>query len=206
MRIPVMILRSFGRTGSRGMAPTVAADEKARLRGFAMLVALGDQQAARSAWRSALEAANRRRGPLDHPAGWLRRRIMRRLDHGLWAHVERRLPAASEELEVERRATLRSFGASDAVISGLRALSVPERAAVIGQEIEHLDPAEVGELLGRQDAARERFVSRAVRRYVRGAEAVLAEEPWARRQATGDIAQRVTAAADRAAGLDEVSA
>jgi hypothetical protein len=201
-----MISRLFGTTGSTGTAPTLAADETARLRGFAMLVALGDQHAARSAWRSVLEAASRRRRPLDHPAGWLRRRIMRRLDHGLWAHVERRLPAASEELEVERRATLRAFGASDAVISGLRALSVPERAAVIAQEIEHLDPVEMEELLGRPDAARERFVSRAIRRYVRGAEAVLAEEPWARRQATGEIARRVTAAADRAVGLDEVSA
>jgi hypothetical protein len=35
---------------------------------------------------------------------------------------------------------------------------------------------------------------------------VLAEEPWARRQAGGEIARRVTEAADRAAGLDKVSA
>jgi hypothetical protein len=201
-----MILRLFGRTGRAGIASRVAADEKARLRGFAMLVALGDQRAASSAWRGALDAASRRRQPLDHPAGWLRRHVMRRLDHGLWAHVERRLPAASEELEVERRATLRAFGASDAVISGLRALSVAERAAVVAQEIERLDPAEIDELLGRQDAARRRFAARAISRYVKGADPVLAEEPWARRQASGEIARRVARAADRAAGVEELSA
>lgn len=201
-----MISRFFGNPGSKGTAYPVAADEKVRLRGFAMLVALGDQPAATSAWRSALDAAARRRQPLRHPAGWMRRRIMRRLDHGLWAHVERRLPAASEELDVERRATLRAFGASDAVISGLRALSVPERAAVVAQEIEHLDAADIGEMLGRKDAALLRFLAHALSRYVRGAETVLAEEPWARRQAGGEIARRVTEAADRAAGLDKVSA
>jgi DNA-directed RNA polymerase specialized sigma24 family protein len=197
-----MISRLSHTTGSHALVPPVAADQKARLRGFSMLVALGDQQAAMDAWWSALDAARRRRQPIAHQAGWLRRRVARRLGHGLREHIERMMPAAHEELDVERRATLRAFGASDGVISGLRALSVEQRAALVAHEIEHLETDDLAALLGRRNAAAQRFLARAVRGYLRGAEPVLAEEPWARRQQTGDIARRVAAAADPPAGLE----
>lgn len=190
--------RMFSRAGRAVVAQPISADEQVRLRGFAMLVALGDQHAANAAWRRALDAAARRgaRQPLTRPAGWLRRRVLRQLDGGLIDRVQQHLPNATRELDEERRATLRALGATDVVIHGLRTLSAPERAAVVAHAIERLDPSDLGELLGVREAAIPRVVARAVRHYVKGADAMLSEEPWARRQAEGDLARRVAAAAD----------
>jgi DNA-directed RNA polymerase specialized sigma24 family protein len=178
--------------------PQMTAEETVRLRSFAMLVSRGDQHAALAAWRKALDAGTRRRRPLAHPAGWLRRRVLRELDGGFRQRVERLLPATDEAFDVERRATLRALGASDAVIAGLWSLSPTDRAAVVAHAVERLDPVDVGEALGLRERGTRRVVARAMRRYLRGANAMLAEEPWARRQASGDIADRVAAAAEQA--------
>ena len=187
-------------SASEGASTVVGTDQETRLRGFAMLVALGDQHTASVAWRRALDARarHRPRQPMPLAEGWLRRRVLREIDEGLHDRVERLISFADDELEVGRRATLRALGASDAVIHGLKSLSPRERGVVVAYAVERLDPREIGEMLGRGEPATHRIITRAMRRYVRGAEAMLAQEPWARRQAGGEIAARVEAAAGRA--------
>lgn len=194
-------------TGRHDVGPATSAAERSQLRGFAILVALGDQHAATAACRVALQAKARRGSrQVAHPAGWIRHRILQRLDGGVVGRARRLLPAAEDAQEFERRATLRALGASDAVIQGLASMSPIERAALVSHLVERLDAADIDELLGLPRFASRRVLARAMRRYLKGADAVLAEEPWARRHSSGDITGRVTAAADEASAQAEVPA
>jgi hypothetical protein len=107
---------------------------------------------------------------------------------------------------VERRATLRALGASDAVIGGLSSLGLLDRGLVVAHEVERLPMDEVESLLGRDAAGARRRVSRALHGYVRGALKLLAEEPWARREPSGELATRIaTVARHHPAGAKELS-
>ncbi|HEY7462853.1 MAG TPA: hypothetical protein VH987_00225 [Candidatus Limnocylindria bacterium] len=168
----------------------------ARLRGFAVLVALGDQPAALRACERALADGERRhaRHGLAHPEGWLRGRVIHHLG-GLPQPLARWLAPSDEAHMIERRATLRALGASDAVIGGLSSLSLLDRGLVVAHEVERLPMEEVQAMLGRDAAGARRRVSRALHGYVRGALKLLEEEPWARREPSGELATRIAMAA-----------
>ncbi|MGH2455821.1 MAG: hypothetical protein ACRDHD_06145 [Candidatus Limnocylindria bacterium] len=71
----------------------------------------------------------------------------------------------------DRRAALRSLGATDDVFAGLAALTTEERAALIASAIEQFGTMDVETILGREPTASHRLVQRARRRYL---DAVLA--------------------------------
>lgn len=165
------------------------------LRGFAVLVALGDQQTAERALERALDDGERRDAarPIERPAGWLRRRVIQHL--GEPPRPLARWLATDAALLEERRATLRALGASDAVIGGLGALGAFDRGLVVAHQIEHLAMPELQAILGREDAATQRRVSRALRGYLNGAARLMAEEPWARREPSGPVSRLLASVA-----------
>jgi DNA-directed RNA polymerase specialized sigma24 family protein len=138
----------------------------ARLHGFALLVALGDRQAAAAASSKALSDAGSRLAELRHPeraAAWLRARVARSLSR-------HRRPAVPEH---ERRETLRGLGVTDAAFAGLATLSPRERAVFVAAAIERLEPIDVEQVAGRDPDGTARLVDRARRRYLQAAVALL---------------------------------
>lgn len=186
---------------AKGDSSPAVTERERRLYGFAVLVALGDDVAATAAWQAALAAYPRQlAADPDTPAdGWLRRRVLDGLHEPLKRRVDRLLRIAPE-LPVEARARLRALGASDAAISGLRVLLPADRGMVIASSAEHLDAADLRVLVGRGDTGTRRMIARAMGRYVRAAQASLAGQPWIRREPTGELAERVAAAAGTPGG------
>ena len=168
----------------------------ARLHGFALLVALGDREAAAGAAAEAMSAASSQLVELRHPeraAAWLRRRVVASLAGA----------RGTRSPETERRAALRALGVPDPAFDGLATLTAVERAALVSASIERLDPLDVEEVLGRSTSEVRRLLERARRRYLAGAGAAMARESPtlpADPNAPGDVARRVEAVAARTMG------
>jgi hypothetical protein len=165
----------------------------ARLHGFAMLVALGDQRSAERAAGFALAAGAGQAAALRHPeraAAWLRARTLRDLHEHGW--LNRSTPVEA------RRAALAELGVGNAAFRGLAGLSMDARAALAASAIERFDPIDIETILRTAPAAARHAVAQARNRYLRfasrgpdGAE----PDPG---QPSGEIARRVEAVAMRA--------
>jgi len=111
------------------------------LHGFALLLTLGDRRRAIALATDAFAAADPHAAELRHPeraAAWLRSRVT-----AAAGRRDSRIDAA------ERLDALGPLGVSAAVLAGLAALGVRERAALIGSGIEGLDDRDVGTIVGR---------------------------------------------------------
>ena len=164
----------------------------ARLHGFAMLVALGDQPSAERAAGFALAAGAEQAAALRHPeraAAWLRARTLRGLRERHW--LKRSTPIEA------RRAALAPLGVSDAVFRGLAGLSMDARAALVASAIERFDPIDVETILDAAPAPTRHAVAQARNRYLRFAarEGASDGDPG---QGAGEIARRVEGVATRA--------
>lgn len=157
-----------------------------RLHGFALLLTLGDRALAVRLTADALADGVARAAELRHPeraAAWLRRRVARSMPR------RRRAPSPAEE-----RAAVEELDVDPAVIDGLAALSVPERAGLIAADVERLDARDVETIVGRGGPALERLLARARRRYFDGYAAVpIAAEPFP----DGLLIRRIRAVAAR---------
>lgn len=157
-----------------------------RLHGFALLLTLGDQALAARVSARALAAGAARGGELRHPeraAAWLRSQVV--------AGLPRRM---REPSPAEERVALEPLAVDRAVIDGLAALSVRERAALVASEIERLDPRDVEAVVGRSGRRFERLLGQARRRYIRAHSAA----PLPDAMPDGPLATRVRDAAGRA--------
>jgi DNA-directed RNA polymerase specialized sigma24 family protein len=165
-----------------------------RLHGFAMLVTLGDQQAAERVAGFSLAAGAEQAAALRHPeraAAWLRARTLRALRSRRWLR-------GSTPIEV-RRAALAPLGVGEAVYRGLAALSIDARAALVASDIERFDPIDVETILDAAPAATRHTVARARNRYLQSASDGASEEAdWAPYEPAGELAGRVQAVAARA--------
>ena len=111
------------------------------LHGFALLLTLGDRRRAVSLTADALAAGEAHATELRHPeraAAWLRARVV--------AAAGRRDSRIDAQVRLDALDTL---GVSPAVLAGLAALGVVERAALIGSGIERLDDRDVAAIVGR---------------------------------------------------------
>jgi len=127
------------------------------LHGFALLLTLGDLGRAAQLAGSSLGAGMARIDELRHPeraAAWLRARIVKAIR-----------PRSATNARVSPLA-LRGLGADPAVVAGLAALDVPERAALIASLIEGLDPRDVAVVVGRDGARLRHLLTSARRRYL----------------------------------------
>ncbi len=179
----------------------------ARLHGFALLLALGDVQAAGAAARSALEAGSRRAGRGDIPGapdGWLRQRLLGAI-HPPLSQLQR-IFNREEPVGQDRRNVLRDLGVSDVALEGLIALSPVERAAVVAVGVEGTDAVGLRRVLNLGPAASQRVARRGFRHYFAAADAILQEKPWARREQTGDVAKQVSEVAETASGDSSAAA
>jgi DNA-directed RNA polymerase specialized sigma24 family protein len=157
-----------------------------RLHGFALLVTLGNRPLAARLSAEALAAAALRRHELRHPeraAAWLRARVL----SGLPRRVREPSPA-------DERVALEPLDVDRAVIDGLAALSVRERAALVASDVERLDARDVADLVGRSGRALERLLSGARRRYMRAHAAA----PLADASPDGQLVARIRDVAHRA--------
>lgn len=184
--------RSSSATRSAPLSPEPLADafhdlHGRRLHGFSLLLTLGDRALAARLTADALAEGAARAAELRHPeraAAWLRRRVVRDVPR------RRRAPSPAEE-----RGAFEEMDVDPAVIDGLAALSVSERAALIAADVERLDPRDVETVAGRGGAAGERLLVRARRRYVDGYASVpIAAEPGE----DGLLVRRIHAVAARA--------
>lgn len=113
-----------------------------RLYGFALLLVLGDRHAAARLTDDALDDATARLDELRHPeraAAWLRHRVLR-------SAAGRRSRLGPQE----RLAALDPLETDPAVLAGLQALRLQERAALIAASIERFDDLDVGVVVGQQ--------------------------------------------------------
>lgn len=173
-----------------------------RLHGFAILVTLGDRQAAEQAAGFALGAGAEQAAALRHPeraAAWLRERVLRGL------HQRRSLGRSAPPVEA-RRAALAALGVDDAVYLGLASLSGDARAALVASDIERFEPIDVETILDVAPAAARHAVSEARNRYLRFATRGSVEETDAARdQPEGELAVRVQGVATRAFSTGDAS-
>jgi DNA-directed RNA polymerase specialized sigma24 family protein len=130
------------------------------LHGFALLLTLGDRRRAISLTAGAFTAAEGHATELRHPeraAAWLRARVLRaagRRDSRIDAQV--RLDA------------LEPLSVSSAVLAGLAALDVVDRAALIGSGIERLDHRDVAVIVGCSGNRFDALLRRARQRFLDG--------------------------------------
>ncbi len=133
----------------------------ARLHGFAQLVTLGDRRAAAEAASAALLAGLRHAHELRHPeraAAWLRAHVVRSLAH-------RRLAAPRDAAARER--VLAALGARPLTCRALATLSLLERAAIVAEDVERLDPIDVETVIGKPPETSRRILRTARERYMR---------------------------------------
>ena len=164
-----------------------------RLHGFAMLITLGDQQAAERAAAFSLAAGAEQAAALRHPeraAAWLRARTLRAVRSGRWL---------KESTPIEmRRASLARLGVGEAVYRGLAALSIDARAALVASDIERFDPIDVETILDAAPSATRHTVAQARNRYLQSASDGASDEAdWALDQPAGEVASRVRGVAAR---------
>jgi DNA-directed RNA polymerase specialized sigma24 family protein len=158
-----------------------------RLYGFALLVTLGDRDAAARLARGALVAAGPHADELRHPeraAAWLRAWVVRTAG-GRYRSLPR---------SVDGRAGLTALGVDDATYAALAALAVRERAAIVASVVERLDARDVGVVVERDIPSLDRLLVRARRRFMERYAAHEAEGP----PPAGPYADRLSAAAARA--------
>lgn len=125
--------------------------------GFALLLTLGDPDAAESLATDALAAAEERVNEMRHPeraAAWMRARMVRR----------RRLRRSPPQLSAD---ALGALGVDSAIGSGLSALDELERAALVASVVERLDLRDVAVVVGRDGSRLQRLLAGARRRYLR---------------------------------------
>ena len=156
-----------------------------RLYGFALLLTLGDERLAAQATVGALVDGARdvteHRYP-ERAAVWLRARVLRRVRR--W-----RSPASS------RSATaLEPLGVGERAFSGLEALSLRERAALVAIDVEQFDDGDAATVLDLRPASLLEVVRRARRRYLAAATATATDVD----HADGPVRSRVRRAASRA--------
>jgi DNA-directed RNA polymerase specialized sigma24 family protein len=159
-----------------------------RLQAFATLVTVGDGPLAAALVADALLAAAHHADDLQHPeraAAWLR--------HHVTKGAMRRRPADLPQPAAEwRHSTLREMRISRAAQSGLEALPVRERAALVAAELEGLEPLDVGVVTGQRDQQLWKTLSRARLHF---AEAFANAWDQGRAPVDGPLATRVREAA-----------
>jgi DNA-directed RNA polymerase specialized sigma24 family protein len=99
-----------------------------------------------------------------------------------------------EPSPADERVALEPLDVDRAVIDGLAALSVRERAALVASDVERLDARDVADLVGRSGRALERLLSGARRRYMRAHAAA----PLADASPDGQLVARIRDVAHRA--------
>ena len=133
-----------------------------RLHAFALLLTLGDRPRAAKLTEGALAAAAERPAELAHPergAAWLRNHVLRAAGGGLSRLVRRRRAPAN--------AAIPEIGASEALLRGLGALSLRDRAALILSDVERFRELDVADALGAGRSSVEDTVRRSRERYGR---------------------------------------
>ncbi len=163
-----------------------------RLHGFALLVSLGEPEAADRAAGEALAAGGQQASALRHPeraAAWLRARALRALHQGVSRGTAIPAPA--------RRATLAPFGVDGVVYDGLARLSMEGRAALVASAIERFEPIDTETILGASPAAARRVISQARTRYLEAVEGQASTHPGTVKT-EGDLAKRIREVAARA--------
>jgi hypothetical protein len=158
-----------------------------RLHGFAMLLTLGDRPLAAYLTAEALAAGALQHDELRHPeraAAWLRARVLRHLP-------ARRAPIPDEE----RRTTLAGLGVLARATDALAVLSPRERAGLIAEHVEFLEPLDVATIVDRDGQRLGRLLDRARARY---ASAFATQSGSSDPRGDGPLAARVRALADRA--------
>ena len=131
-----------------------------QLHGFALLLTLGDQQAAAKLAADALAAGAAQAHELQHPrraTAWLRRSV-------LDAAKRRRTDPNHDEPAM--RAALRALGVNDEAHAALSALSILERAAVVASDVEGLEEPDVAKVVGLDPMRSRRLVRDALRRAI----------------------------------------
>ncbi len=158
------------------------------LHGFALLLTLGDRARAARLSADALADASERLGELRHPeraAAWLRSRVVRDVTR------HRRVP---DPRSSDRVAILEQMDVDDAIIAGLAALRLRERAALVAANIERLGLPDVAVIVGRSDRQLSDLLARARTTYFRAYAATAGDaQPIA-----GPTVDRVRAIAARA--------
>ena len=169
-----------------------------RLHGFALLVALGEAEAAERAAGEALAAGGRQAAALSHPeraAAWLRARALR----GLHQSLSRGTPTSPPA----KRAALTSIGVDDTVYEGLAALSAEGRAALVASAIERFEPRDTETILGASPPAARRLIARARDRFLQVVEGQTAEQSGpSTSEPEGMLAKRIRDVAARAMSPD----
>jgi hypothetical protein len=123
---------------------------------------------------------------MHHPeraAAWLRRRVV--------MHVGRKVNVSGSALE--QRLGLGAIAVDGAVLIGLSRLNPTERAALVAEAVERLDPRDVATIVGRSGKRLAGLLAGARRKYLQGYAAASPEEAPA-----GIIAERVRDVAHRA--------
>jgi hypothetical protein len=164
-----------------------------RLHGFAMLITLGDEQAAERAAGRALAAGAERAAALRHPeraAAWLRARALHDLNR--WPRGGSSIPVAS------RREALAGLGVHDGVYEALAPMSVRARAALVASAIERFEPIDIETILDASPVATRHAIAKARDRYLR----LVRDEPGIPDGSSpgpdGELAKRVMAVVSRA--------
>jgi DNA-directed RNA polymerase specialized sigma24 family protein len=158
-----------------------------RLHGFAVLLTLGDRKLAAYLAAEALAAGAQQHDELRHPeraAAWLRARVLRHLR-----------PERSPKLDEARRATLAALGVAERASTALALLTPRERAGLIAEHVEALEPLDVATVIDRDGQRLTRLLARARARY---ASAFAREAEAASPPDDGPLAARVRAIADHA--------
>ena len=147
--------------------PTAAAFSelhRRRLHAFALLLTLGDRDAAGRLTMDALAAGDAQRAELAHPeraAAWLR--------HHVFAEVSRRrrgvLGGLLRRRRAPRPAAVPELRASDGLLASLAALPLRDRAALILWDVEGFRELDIADALGCRRSAVEEIVRRARQRY-----------------------------------------
>lgn len=156
------------------------------LHGFALLLTLGDRRRAFALTADALAAADTRATELRHPeraAAWLRSRLT--------ANARGRDSRIDAEMRLDALAPL---GVTTALLAGLAALDVVERAALIGLEIERLDGRDVATVVRRSGNRLDALLRRAREGFLQG----VAAAPDGPSSLGGPLTDLVRAAAARA--------
>jgi DNA-directed RNA polymerase specialized sigma24 family protein len=141
------------------------------LHGFALLLTLGDRTRAARAAAEALADASDHLGELRHPeraAAWLRSRVIRNLNR------HRRGP---EPRRSDRLAILHQLDVDEAVMAGLAALGLRERAALVAENIERLGLGDVAVIVGRSEDRLHDLLARARVSYLRAYVAAAGDTP-----------------------------
>lgn len=134
------------------------------LHGFTLLLTLGDRPLAGRLTADALAEGADRAGELRHPeraAAWLRAHVVRHVGTGLTLGAARR----AVRHEAEREKALAELGVESAVVAGLSALDLRERALIVAETLEGLAPLDVEAVTGADRRRLARLRQNALSRY-----------------------------------------